>query len=222
MIWRRGWLVGAGLVCGLASADPGPPTPPAGLVAGEPARGAALDAVFAHFKVDRLTCKFDEQKHIALLAKPLRSTGVLVFDRNRGVARRTAAPKVGQVVVTKDSVRIVDGRRVETIPLAKTKDLRAFAMIFPAVLRGDRAELDTSFDIGLYGSERAWWALAFSPRTDSLKAIVRRVTVFGRRSNIVAVQVIEASGDRTETQLFDVVRNAAVSDAAIAAGFGDT
>lgn len=222
MIGRRGWLVGAVLICRLSGAEPSSLTPPAGLIAGEPIRGAALEAVFAHFKVDRLACKFSEQKHVALLAKPLRSSGVLIFDRSNGVARKTTVPKVGQVVVTRAAVRIADGRGVETIPLAKSKELRAFAMIFPAVLRGDRTELETSFDIGLYGTERAWWALVFTPRSDSLKAIVTRVIVFGRRSDIAAVQVVEASGDRTDTQLSDIVTNAGVSDAAIAAGFGDT
>lgn len=196
--------------------------PPAQLVTGEAVHGNRLDTVFARFNVERLSCKFREEKHIALLARPLLSTGVIYFDRSKGVARRTLAPKAGEVVVTKTMLRIVDGARSETIPLAKSKELKAFALIFPTLLRGDRTELERSFDIGLYGTDRAWWALVFTPRDAALKAIVQRVVVYGRASNVVLLQVNEANGDRTDTELSDIVRNGDVPDAAIATAFGDS
>lgn len=222
MIRWLGWLGVALLIGHSADAGPRRDTPPPGLVTGEPARGASLDAVIARVAFDRLMCKFSEDKRVALLARPLKSTGMIYFDRAKGVVRQASTPKAGEVVVTKDAVRIRDGRRVETIPLAKSRELRAFATVFPTVLRGDRAELESSFEIGLFGSERGWWALAFTPRSEALRAMITRVLVFGHGTDIVSLQVSEASGDRTDTRLFDVAVNGAVSDAVIASAFGDT
>jgi outer membrane lipoprotein-sorting protein len=194
--------------------------PPASLVSGEPAHGAALDPVFAHFKLDRLACTFREDKHIALLARPLHTTGAIYYARDQGIARETRTPRPERVVVTRTALRIRKGGHVEDIPLDKSRDLKAFALIFPTILRGERGELERAFEIGLYGSDAAWWALVFTPKAGSMRALVRRVVVFGRKDQLVALQVVEASGDTTDTHLADVRRNGDVPDAEITAAFG--
>lgn len=223
--WRIAALaaLALALIDGSTSAAPvaatAPGDPPASLVSGDPARGSALDPVFAHFKLDRLRYKFSEQKRIALLARPLTSTGTIYFDRDRGIARLAETPRRQQVVLTKTSLRIKTDKRSEEIPLDKSKDLRAFALIFPTLLRGERAALETSFDVGLYGKSGDWWALAFTPKTESLRALVRRVVVFGKAGEVVSLQVTEASGDVTDTRLSGIQRNSEVPDAEIAAAF---
>ena len=218
-------IAGGHATAGPAPAAPGPApaagdAPPASLLSGAAAHGAAIDPVFAHLTLDRLSCKFSEEKRIALLARPLRSTGTIYFARDKGIARTTLTPRVEQVVVTTTSLRIRTAKRSEDIPLDKIKDLKAFALVFPTVLRGDRGALERTFDIGLYGSDGDWWALAFTPRTDSLRALVRRVVVFGKKTELVALQVAEASGDTTDTRLTEIRKNASVSDAEIATAFG--
>jgi outer membrane lipoprotein-sorting protein len=196
------------------------PAPPATLISGDPAHGAAIDPVFAHFKLDRMSCKFSEEKHIALLARPLKSTGTIFFDRDKGIARATLTPKPQQVVLTRTSLKIKKDDKTEEIPLDKSKDLKAFALIFPTLLRGERAELEKTFDMGLYGGDSDWWALAFTPKTDSLKKLVKRVVVFGRKDQVFSLQIAEASGDTTDTRLTDVLKNGDVKDAEIATAFG--
>jgi hypothetical protein len=194
--------------------------PPSSLLSGDAAHGSAVDPVFAHLQLERLGCEFSEEKHIVLLARPLRSTGTITFERSKGIARTTLTPKVQKVVLTRTSLRIRQGERTEEIPLDKSKDLKAFALIFPALLRGDRAELERAFDIGLHGSDGDWWALTFTPKTDSLRALVRSVVVFGRKGEAVSLRVAEASGDTTDTHLTKIRRNGAVPDSEIASAFG--
>ena len=216
-------LVAIAILCGAAIADPaarGPEAPPAGLIAGDPARGAAIDPVFAHLKLERLGCKFSEEKHIALLARPLRSTGTIHFERKRGIARTTLTPKLQQVVLTPTALRIRKDGRTEEIPLDKSKDLKAFALIFPTLLRGERAELERTFEIGLHGKDTDWWALTFTPKTESLRKLVRSVVVVGRKGELVSLRVVEASGDTTDTRLSNILKNGDVPDAEIAAAFG--
>jgi outer membrane lipoprotein-sorting protein len=194
--------------------------PPSSLLSGKPVHGAAIDPVFAHLQLDRMSCEFSEDKHIALLARPLRTTGTIYFERDKGVARTTLTPRAQKVVVTKTSLRIRSDQRTEEIPLDKSKDLKAFALIFPTLLRGDRNELERAFEIGLFGSDGGWWALSFTPKTDSLRALVRSVVVFGRKGELVSLRVAEASGDVTDTRLTKVRRNGAVPDSEIASAFG--
>jgi hypothetical protein len=194
--------------------------PPASLLSGTPARGAALDPVFARLQLQRLRCAFRDEKHIALLARPLVSTGVLYFDRDRGIVRSTRTPHAEKAVLTRTALRIQKGDRVEDIPLDRSKDLQAFALIFPTLLRGERADIERSFDAALYGRADGWWALELTPRADSLRALVRRVIVFGRAGELAALQIAEASGDTTDTRLSEVHRNGDVPDAEIAAAFG--
>jgi hypothetical protein len=221
---RRTWcavalaVFASGVAGRAARADE--PKPPAGLISGEPAYGRAVDPVFAYFKLDRLRCRFSEDKHVALLARPLHSTGTIYFDRTRGIARTTLTPRRQDAILTAASLRLRTGDHTEEIPLDKTRDLRAFALIFPTLLRGDRFELERSFELGLYGSERDWWALALTPKAESLRALVRRVVVIGHKAELVSLQIAEASGDTTETQLTAVTRNADVPDAEIAIAFG--
>ena len=228
-------LVALAIVPGLAIAAPPPASrgspgtpatgsasnePPASLLSGTPAHGAAIDPVFARLQLQRLRCAFHDQKHIALLARPLQSTGVITFDRDRGIVRSTSAPHAEKAILTRTALRIQKGGRIEDIPLDKSKDLQAFALIFPTLLRGERAAIERSFDVALYGRADAWWALELTPRADSLRALVRRVVVFGRAGELVALQIVEASGDTTDTRLSEVKKDGDVPDAEIAAAFG--
>lgn len=193
--------------------------PPAGLLEGKPANRAALQAVFKRLTLERLSCMFREEKHIALLARPLRSTGTLVFTRDRGIARQTVTPRAQRVVLTPTVLRIYKGERVEEVPLSKSEDLKAFALIFPTLLRGDLVELESTFTIALYGRSRAWWGLTFTPSTESLRKMVRRVVVVGRAGLPVSLRVEEMSGDTTEITLSEVKQDDKVSDAEVAAAF---
>ncbi|HET9621049.1 MAG TPA: outer membrane lipoprotein carrier protein LolA [Kofleriaceae bacterium] len=216
---RLAWLVAGVLAIAPARARADEP-PVATLLAGPAAHGAALDPVLAKITFDRMQCKFSEEKHVALLAKPLRAAGAIVFDRARGVARITTAPKPSRVVLTAQALTITTGDHTEQIPLDKMRDLRAFALIVPTLFRGERAELERSFELALYGDARASWALAFVPRADALKKLVRRVVVRGHADALIGLQIVEASGDTTDTQLTEVVTNARVADREIATAFG--
>lgn len=211
------------ILSGPAFADPTPAVgdaPPKALISGTPAKGAALDPVFKQFVVERLSCKFSEEKKIALLARPLKSTGTIYFDREKGIARTVITPKPQQVVLTRTTLKIRTAKKTEEIPLDKSKDLKAFALIFPTLLRGERAELEKSFEIGLYGSDKDWWALSFSPKTKSLEKMVKRVVVYGKKTEAFSLQIVEANGDTTDTRLTDIVRDKAVPDSEIATAFG--
>lgn len=217
---RAGWIALAIATLASTPAIADDTDPPATLIAGKPVHGTALDLVFANFKLDRMSATFAEEKTIALLAKPLTSTGTIYFDRDKGIAKLTLTPRKQAAVLTATSLKIRKGKRTEDIPLAKSKDLKALVLVFPTLLRGEREQLEGAFTIGMYGSEDAWWALELAPKSASLRKLVRKVVVFGNKSAVVALEITEASGDVTRTRLTAILKNGDVPDAEIATAFG--
>ena len=124
-------------------------------------------------------------------------------------------------MLTKTSLRIRKDKHTEDIPLDKSKDLKAFALIFPTLLRGDRAELERAFAVGLYGSDDGLvGADVHAEDRFAAQARPQRVVVVGRKSELVSLQIVEASGDTTDTRLTDILKNGDVPDAEIATAFG--
>lgn len=208
------------VLAGRAVAAPTPDAPPAGLLDGKPAGAATVDAVMKLLGVERMAAKFVEDKHSALLARPLVTRGTLVYDRARGLVRTVTGPRAQQVVVTQQALTIRKGGRTETVPLAKSKDLQAFALVFPALLRGDRDEIARAFDLAVRGSERDWWALTLTPKAASLRKMITQVTVVGHGREVRELRVVEASGDHSEMRLSEIRTDAAVADAELAAFAG--
>lgn len=219
--WR--WS-GLALLLGLASARVGHGDEPTAQCAKRtPQRAGAVEPLFELLRVDRLErlrAEFSEEKHIALLARPLRSTGTLYFERARGIARLTRTPGPERVVLSTTTLRIEKAGRVEEVPLDKSKTLRGFAQIFPALLRADRATLEATFDLALDGTPAQAWSLTLFPKDPALCGLLRRVVVSGQGPEVRALEVEEASGDTTDTRLSAITRNEAVPPAEIAKAFG--
>lgn len=186
----------------------------------EAASGEDPGRVLALLSFERMRCAFAEEKQVALLKRPLRSSGTIVFDRQKGIARHTAKPRPSQAVVTRTTLRLTRGKRVEEISLDKSKELRAFALVFPALLRGDRDELERSFELVALGSAKGRWALRLTPRGAALRKLVRRVLVVGKGATLHLLEVEEASGDRSRTWLTEQRAGAEVSGEELAAAFG--
>ena len=90
--------------------------PPDTLISGEPARGGAIDQVFKLLELKRLGCKFTEEKRVALLARPLKSTGTIYFDRDKGIARTTLTPNACSM--RSEWSRVGSGSRTVVMPCA--------------------------------------------------------------------------------------------------------
>lgn len=183
----------------------------------------AVDPLFDGLRLgrlQRLKAEFSEEKQIALLARPLRQKGVLYFDRDRGIARLTHTPRRERVVLTATSLRIEKGGTLEEIRFDKSKALRAFALVFPALLRGERSELEAAFVLRVEGTIKDAWSLTLVPRDAALCGLVSRVVVAGRGAEVSSLQVVEASGDTTSTRFSAIARNDAVPAAEVARGFG--
>lgn len=210
--------LGALLFVAHAQADapaPAAPAPqPADLLAGPEADTGALDRLFASFQsVKNFDASFSEEKKLTLLVKPLRSEGMIYFERDHGLARHAKTPKEQKLRLTETSLTLWNGTTVEEVKLDQSRDLSALALSFPRILRGDRPGLSKTFAIKMQGSEGAWWALTLAPKEDSLRRMLRSITVVGLRDAVRSVTVLESNGDSTRTSFTDVHKNVTRSPA---------
>jgi hypothetical protein len=79
-----------------------------------------LETLFARFrKSPGLYAKFVEEKHIDLLAEPLKNEGTIHYSPTSGLARHCRKPSISSLLLTANSVQVWDGKKVDVLPLAK-------------------------------------------------------------------------------------------------------
>lgn len=180
----------------------------------------SLETLFDAFaKSPGLEAHFREEKKIALLFAPLRSEGVLHFDRTKGLARHTLTPSKQSVLLSGGTLSLWDGTKTEKIELKKTPELRAFADGFSMLLAADRPGLERSFKLEFSADPQGQWRLRLLPFAKEVRAIVSEIEVAGKGIALRTLRVLEASGDESTTTFSDVDTQKRYSEAAAAAVF---
>jgi hypothetical protein len=190
-------MVPAAVQADTASASPSPPDARASDV-------ADLDGLLsACAKMPGLVARFNEEKQIALLAVPLRSSGTLHFARGRGLVRHTAPPSKQSVLVTDKELVFWDGKAVKRVSLASSATVDAFARSFSMILAADRAGLEKSFSID-FARGGGSWTLKLVPKGADLKNVIGSIELEGRGVVLSTLKVREANGDVSTTRFTDV------------------
>ena len=138
--WSPGLIVAAALVIAphLAAAD----TPPAVSAWGLPELMASMHGVRT------ASARFVEQKFVQLLARPLQSSGTLIFNAPDRLQKETLAPMASRLTVNGDRLTVVqpDGKTREMSLSEFPRSVRwsrAFVPRSPATLRDADAVLYT-------------------------------------------------------------------------------
>jgi outer membrane lipoprotein-sorting protein len=195
---------------GVAAAD-GPATPaqkpPA--VSAQPSApvSAAVDAgslLSAFSKMPGLEARFREQKHIALLARPLESRGRLFFTHPGLLLRRVEAPRPSEVIITGDSLRMRDASGEQALDLRTRKDIRPFVESLTWILAGNRKALESVYAVSFQPETNAApWQLTLKPKVEPLSRLVAHIRISGRGFAVAQIEVAETSGDKTVTEILD-------------------
>lgn len=196
---------------GESSAKPGTaaPAPPAATrqepnaahAQPRPADAKALLAEFA--RIPGLEATYEEEKHLALLALPLRSKGRMLFLPPGYLARAVEAPEKSLLVITPDQLRI-DGRDgSEVIDLKKSDKVRLFVSALVQVFAGNEPLLQKSFavDYAVDAKSTAAWTLALTPKEKTLQQMTKSLTLHGEGLAVTSIVVEDPNGDRTVTRI---------------------
>lgn len=161
---------------------------------------ATLLSAFA--KMPGLEASFSEEKHIALLAKPLTSRGKLFFAHPGLLLRRVEAPELSEVVISKDSLRVRDKAGEQTLDLRARADIRPFVESLTWILAGDRAALEKIYAMSFQAeSAGAPWQLTLKPKVAPLSHLIAALVIRGHGMYVETIEVLETGGDKTITRI---------------------
>jgi hypothetical protein len=139
---------------------------------------------------------FEEKKYLALLDKPVTSSGELVFTPPARLERRTQRPRVETVIVDADVLTLErDGKR-RTFAIADYPAIGDLIESIRATLAGDLPALTRNYSIGLEGAE-AKWRLVLRPLERQAPPLVSRVEIAGSGARVQSVEIFQADGDRS-------------------------
>ena len=167
------------------------------LAAASPAVLAAWDLQqlmdsLAQNKSGRAT--FVETKRIALLDRPVESSGELVFTAPDRLEKRTLKPRPESMIVAGGELVVERGSRRMRVQLQSQPQLAAFIESIRGTLAGDRAALERSYRLSLEGSPDNW-ALLLVPLDEKMQAVIRQIKISGTADRVRIVDIAQADGD---------------------------
>jgi hypothetical protein len=139
---------------------------------------------------------FTEEQRLAMLDRPLESSGELLYDAPDRLEKRTLKPKPEDLTVEHGVLTARRGRHTRTLELAAYPQLSPLIDSLRATLSGDRAGLERAFAVQLEGS-LADWTMHLTPRDAAAARVVREVRISGSRAALRSFEVLQADGDRT-------------------------
>ena len=188
--WLPGFIVAAALVIAphLAAAD----TPPAVTAWGLPQLMASMHGVRT------ASARFVEKKFVQLLARPLQSSGTLIFNAPDRLQKETLAPTASRLTVNGDRLTVAqpDGK-TRDVSLSEVPEIGALVESIRATLAGDGATLTRYYTPTLSGTAGNW-SLMLEPRDSRLRNLVTTIRMQGEGTVIRSIETVERDGDRTE------------------------
>ena len=152
--------------------------------------------------VPEARASFTERKTVALLDKPVVSTGTLHYVKPDLLEKWTSAPMRERMTVRGDRLTLEwpDKHSERSFTLSSNPVLWASVEGIRATLAGNRTTLERFYWVTLTG-DRGRWTLSLEPRAAGIAAQLRSVTVSGHDARIDWVDVQQPNGDHSVMEL---------------------
>jgi outer membrane lipoprotein-sorting protein len=137
---------------------------------------------------------FVEKKTIAILERPVESSGQLFYTAPDHLEKRTLKPQPESMVIDGGDLLIERGRQKHRLQLQAYPELAAFIDSIRGTLAGDRQALERNYQLSLEGTAERW-TLQLLPRDDKMLAVVQRIRITGARDQVRSIEIIQADGD---------------------------
>ena len=139
---------------------------------------------------------FVERQYLAILERPLESSGELFYDAPGRIEKRTLLPKPSSLMLDGGTVSIRRGSRTYAASLRDYPQLASLMGSIRATLAGDRAALEQSYALS-FAADGIGWTLTLVPRDLAVAAVVARMRISGTGATVLEVEVRRADGDRS-------------------------
>ena len=140
--------------------------------------------------------KFVETRFLAVLDKPIKATGEMIYIAPDRLEKRTLTPKPELMILDKDLLTLERDKQKLSINLASQPQALAFVDSIRGTLAGNRAALERNYLIHLSGT-REKWVLTLLPREQQMASFVLRIVVSGSGNQMRSIEYLQADGDRS-------------------------
>lgn len=137
---------------------------------------------------------FIEKKTIAILDKPVESSGELFYTAPDRLEKRTLKPKAESMVLDKDKLIVEQRGRKHVLSLQSYPEIAAFIDSIRGTLAGDRKALERSYKLSMAGTQRDW-DLSLLPLEDKMKKVVTSINISGAGNTLETIEINQADGD---------------------------
>ena len=139
---------------------------------------------------------FVETKTIAMLEKPVVSSGQLFYVAPDKLEKRTQKPRPESMIIEGNTLVIERGRQNMTLQVDSAPELAGFVNSIRGTLAGDRKALERSFALTLEGPPQRW-LLTLKPLDQRMAAAVASIRISGVQDDVRGVEILQADGDRS-------------------------
>ena len=139
---------------------------------------------------------FVEKHFLAVLDRPVESSGELLYDAPDRLEKRTLKPRPETLVLEHGVITAHRGKRTYVLNLSDYPQIVPLIDSIRATLAGDRASLERLFKVSLDGT-LDHWTLLLLPADATVARTVRQIRIEGTRDDIHTVEIQQADNDRS-------------------------
>ncbi len=137
---------------------------------------------------------FVEIKSIAMLDKPVESSGELFYTAPDRLEKRTLKPKPESMLLDKDKLVVEQRGKKRVLALQNYPEVAAFIDSIRGTLAGDRKALERTYNLNMTGDEKNW-NLTLLPIESKLKKVVAEISIAGSGNALQTIDILQADGD---------------------------
>lgn len=160
--------------------------------------GDGLDALLALIaRTPHGIQTFTETQHLAVLDKPLVSSGELIYEPPDYLEKRTRRPRALSLSARGEVLTVRRGGRSHVVSMKDFPQAAPFIEGIRATLAGDRQGLERHFSVSISGSLDDW-ELQLVPLDAQKDGGVRQIRIMGHGGQLDRVDTSQTDGDHSE------------------------
>jgi hypothetical protein len=137
---------------------------------------------------------FTETKSIAMLQKPVQSSGELFYRAPDYLEKRTLKPSAESMILEGNTLILQRGSKKRTLQLQSYPEIAAFIDSIRGTLAGDMQALQKNYELTVEG-DSANWKLLLVPKEDKMKKVVKQIHISGANNELRTIEIGQADGD---------------------------
>ena len=148
--------------------------------------------------------RFSEKKFIAMLDKPVESSGYLVYVRPGHLEKNTLKPLPERLTLESGTLSIEQTGQKQSLQLSDYPELASFIESLRGTLAGDRNALERVYRLYLGGSS-THWTLLLLPSAPEMAATISQIKITGAGDQLRSIEIQQMDGDRSVMDIKQIV-----------------